>query len=100
VNEGIYGGPGVNVTTYQAPISPLLGTASTTPVYQLIGPNTGFVYPQAVAFDKLGNMYVAGNGAINGQGTVSQFPMNATGNVAPTRTIGSFQYTYGVAVGP
>jgi hypothetical protein len=26
--------------------------------------------------------------------------MNATGNVAPTRTIGSFQYTYGVAVGP
>ncbi len=100
VNEGIYGGPGVNVTTYQAPLSPLLGTVSTTPVYQLIGPNTGFVYPQAVAFDKLGNMYVAGNGAINGQGTVSQFPMNATGNVAPTRTIGNFQYTYGVAVGP
>jgi hypothetical protein len=100
VNQGIYGGPGFNVTTYRAPVSPLFGTGSMTPVYQLIGPNTGFVYPQAVAFDKLGNMYVAGDGAINGQGTVSQFPMNATGNVAPTRTIGSFEETYGVAVGP
>ncbi len=100
VNQGIFGGPGFNVTTYQAPISPLYGTGSMTPVYQLIGPNTGFVYPQAIAFDNLGNLYVAGNGAFNGQGTVSVFPMNATGNVAPTRTVGSFQYTYGVAVGP
>jgi hypothetical protein len=100
VNQGIYGGPGFNITTYRAPVSPLVGTGSMTPVYQLIGSNTGFFYPSAIAFDKLGNLYVANNGGVNGQGTVRVFPMNATGNVAPTRTVGTFQYTYGVAVGP
>jgi hypothetical protein len=100
VNQSIYGGPGPNVTTYNAPLSPLYGTTSMTPVYQLIGPNTGFFYPQAVAFDKLGNMYVADSGGGSGQGRIRVFPMNATGNVAPTQTIGGFGQAFGVAVGP
>jgi hypothetical protein len=100
VNQGIYGGPGFNVTTYQAPLSPLYGSSSMTPVYQLIGPNTELVYPEAVAFDKLGNMYVANNDASGGNSSVLVFPMNATGNVAPTQIVGRFTEIDGVAVGP
>jgi hypothetical protein len=100
VNQSIYGGPGVNVATDASPVSPIVGTGSMAPIYQLAGANTGFGYPAAVAFDKIGNMYVTGNALSGGGATVRQFPMDATGNVAPTRTIGLFTYSYGVAVGP
>lgn len=93
VNGSIYGGPGVNVSTY-AP------GGGNTPLTQLMGSNTGFGYPQAVAFDTLGNMYVANEGLTNGGAAILQFPQNATGNVAPTRVVGYFNYGYGVAVGP
>jgi hypothetical protein len=99
-NQGSYYAPGANVTTYPAPVPPALGVGSTTPIYTLAGSNTGFQSPVAVAFDTLGNMYVADYGLASGQGTIRVFPINATGNVAPTRTIGGFTYLDGVAVGP
>jgi hypothetical protein len=100
MNEGSYYAPGPSITTYHGPVPPAIGTASTTPVYQLQGSTTGLQSPQAVAFDNLGNMYVADYGIASGQGTIRIFPMNATGNVAPTKTIGGFTYLDGIAVGP
>jgi hypothetical protein len=91
VNGSIYGGPGVNISTYPQ-------NGGTTPTYQLT--SSAFAYPQAVAFDNLGNMYVANQGLTSGAAAVLQFPQNATGGVAPTRVIGYFTYGYGVAVGP
>jgi hypothetical protein len=92
-NQSIYGGPGVNVSTYPQ-------NGGTTPIYQLIGGSTGLTSPQAIAFDNLGNMYVVDTGLYSGGARVLQFPQNATGGVAPTRVVGNFYYSYGVAVGP
>ena len=98
-DQGSYYTPGASITTYPAPVPPALGTGSTTPIYTLKGNNTGLEAPQAVAFDKLGNMYVADYGIASGQGAIRVWPMNATGNVAPGKVIGGFTFLDGIAVG-
>ncbi|MDQ2680505.1 MAG: hypothetical protein M3Y21_05715, partial [Candidatus Eremiobacteraeota bacterium] len=71
-----------------------------TPTYDLGGPSTQLSEPHQVAFDKAGNMYIANYGSGTGQGSMTVYAPNATGDTAPLRTIGGFTYLTGVAVGP
>jgi hypothetical protein len=95
VSQSIYGGPNANVSTYPQ-------NGGTTPTYQLVAGTAGLTSPQAVAFDNLGNMYVADSGLSSGAARILQFPQNATGAVTATRVIGlsNFYAGYSVAVGP
>jgi hypothetical protein len=103
IADGPVYGRGPSVDTYSLASTVAAGTQgnlSLTPVYSISGGLTGFFNPYEIAFDGLGNMYVCDPGPASGQGTVKVFPMNATGNVAPTRSIGGLSLNFGVAIGP
>jgi len=64
------------------------------------GPATGLNLPFAADFDQAGNMYVVNRGWGSGQGTVTVYPQDADGDVAPSRTLGQLDFPMGIAVGP
>jgi len=54
------------------------------------GDNTGLAFPNAIAVDSAGKIYVANEfGGANGYGSVTVYAAGANGNVAPTATIGN-----------
>jgi sugar lactone lactonase YvrE len=74
------------------------------------GDNTGFSFPTGIAFDALGNLYVANAyGGPDGVGSITIYPPGSNGNVTPTATISDnpncapcdntgLGFPYGVAV--
>ena len=89
-----------NVTTYALP-----GAGSTTPPAQslsiLTGAETGFRSPVGLAYDAVSDsIYVSDTGLASYQGSIKVWPANATGNVAPSQTIGGLDHPFGIAVGP
>lgn len=64
------------------------------PAQHIQGNNTGLSGPMGIALDKAGNMYVANFNA----GTVTKYPANANGNVAPSFTIAGLNQPIGVVV--
>ena len=70
-------GPG-SVFVYAA-----LSNANAAPTATISGTNTGLTYPQGIAVDSSGKIYVADEGATS----VFVYPAGSNGNVAPTATI-------------
>ena len=87
------------VTNNQAAVSvyPLssitTGTLNLTPSAKIVGASTGLNGPEGVAVDA-NHIYVA-----NATGsTVTVYPLTATGNLAPTATLGNVNDPFGIAV--
>ena len=64
------------------------------PAIYIHGSNTGLSGPSGIAIDNAGNIYVA-NTAV---GTVTKYPGNGNGNIAPSFAIGGLRQPIGVAV--
>ena len=96
VSNGRVFGRDPGIATYSG--SPISGTLF-TPTYEITGSQTGLVSPTAIAFDAFNNMYVGDTGNASGAGNVRVWPMNASGNVAPTRTVTGLNYPFGIAIG-
>jgi hypothetical protein len=81
VNEGAAGAPLGSVTVY-----PLGADGNYTPVATIAGTNTGFAYPFGIAVDSSFIYVTCPNGGVGGTagGSLSIFPLNASGNVVPT----------------
>jgi Putative Ig domain len=58
-------------------------TGDSAPFIDISGPDTGLDQPQGIAFDSVGNLYVANYG-----GTITEYAPDANGDAAPIRTIG------------
>jgi hypothetical protein len=75
------------------------------PTAAIEGAETGLYYPQDVALDSSGNIYVANSaGGPTGIGFVTVYPAASNGNVTPSATIAGsmtlLSAPYGIAVGP
>jgi len=70
----------------------------TTPERLITGTMTGLSYPQSVAVDTSGNIYVAEAPILPALPSILVFSATANGNVAPSRTITNVNAFVGVAV--
>lgn len=75
------------------------GVAALTPLRAIVGPHTGLYQPSAVAFDAEGNLYVANTGLSSSDGSVTVYPPDADGDVAPSRTLAGLDHPFGLAIG-
>lgn len=64
-------------------IYPAESTGNTVPSAVIVGPNTGLAFPEGIAIDSAGNIYVA-NAATD---AITVYPQGSNGNVAPSATI-------------
>ncbi|PYO70626.1 MAG: hypothetical protein DMD64_16905, partial [Gemmatimonadetes bacterium] len=75
---------GSSITVYAAGAS-----GNATPTATIAGGNTGLNFPNGVALDGAGNIYVVNefSGSAGGPGTITVYAAGASGNVTPTATI-------------
>lgn len=81
----------------------LFDTGNVAPRYEIIGPHTGLVFPQALAFGPHGELYVLNftdSPNINEMEDVLEFAPGANGDATPVRTItcGGMVDSAGIAV--
>jgi DNA-binding beta-propeller fold protein YncE len=89
------------VATYRiVELSGSPGVASLTPLRAIVGPHTGLDQPMAVAFDADGNLYVANTGLSSNAGSVTVYPPEADGDVAPIRKLAGLDHPFSLAIGP
>lgn len=67
---------------------PATATGTVTPTYNLVGASTGLDEPYDIFVDKAQNAVYASNYAGGTGGTITKYALTATGNAAPTTTIG------------
>jgi hypothetical protein len=90
----------VTIVSPQAAIESFPANASGNihPSTVIAGSQTGLVFPSTIAVDASGSTYVADAQGGSGSGLIEIFAPQANGNVAPVRTITSYEAT-GVGVG-
>jgi hypothetical protein len=72
---------------------PANGSGNIHPSTIITGPQTGLVSPSKIAVDQSGSSYLADPQGGSGSGLVEIFAPHASGNVAPVRTVVSYQAT-------
>jgi len=80
----------VNQMGFSINVYPPGSNGNVAPAAAIFGPDTGVVFPDAIALDADRNLYVLNNqGGPVGAGLVTIYPAGSSGNVAPSSTIGS-----------
>jgi len=96
--------PGVNV---YPPLGSSTGILNEAPIASIAGSQTLLDYPDSIALDSQGNIYVANEGPIVSRklydyGRITIYPAGSNGNIAPTATISGVKtglaYPTGIAV--
>jgi len=96
--------PGVNV---YPPLGSSTGILNQAPIASIAGSQTLLDYPDSIALDSQGNIYVANEGPIVSRklydyGRITIYPAGSNGNIAPTATISGVKtglaYPTGIAV--
>jgi sugar lactone lactonase YvrE len=76
-----------NIAVYP-PLGTSTGILNEAPIADITGSSTQFSFPSGIALDSNGNIFVANNeGGPGFQGSITEYPAGATGNVAPIATI-------------
>jgi DNA-binding beta-propeller fold protein YncE len=74
------------------------------PARRIAGGATKLAYPDGIAFDAGGNMFVTNKGALPAGQSITVYGPNANGNAAPLRSIGGSETALkdpkGIAIGP